>query len=242
MKSITLAVSLLFAITVTAAGVNYTSTPIVIDGVSEDAWNNAIWREMPHLMDGVRPSSDNDFEGRYRLLWDDNYLYLQADIRDDVLIDTHPDPTQKYWDDDALEVFIDSDASGGNHQFNHTAFAYHIGLDNQAADYGPDRKAHLYTEHLTSRWQRQTSAPYNIIWEVAIKLFPNSYQEHGNNTPLVLDAHRVIGFMLAYCDNDGSEVREHFMGSHEIQPVNGDKNRGYIDADVFGKITLLPKK
>jgi len=242
MKSITLAVSLLFAITVTAAGVNYTSTPIVIDGVSEDAWNNAIWREMPHLMDGVRPSSDNDFEGRYRLLWDDNYLYLQADIRDDVLIDTHPDPTQKYWDDDALEVFIDSDASGGNHQFNHTAFAYHIGLDNQAADYGPDQKAHLYTEHLTSRWQRQTSAPYNIIWEVAIKLFPNSYQEHGNNTPLVLDAHRVIGFMLAYCDNDGSEVREHFMGSHEIQPVNGDKNRGYIDADVFGKITLLPKK
>ena len=242
MKSITLAVGLLFVITVTAADVNYTSTPIVIDGVSEDAWNNAIWREMPHLMDGVLPSSDNDFKGRYRLLWDDNYLYLQASINDDVLIDTYPDPTQKYWDDDALEVFIDSDASGGNHQFNHTAFAYHIGLDNQAADYGPDRKAHLYTEHLTSRWQRQTSAPYNIIWEVAIKLFPNSYQEHGNNTPLVLDAHRVIGFMLAYCDNDGSEVREHFMGSHEIQPVNGDKNRGYIDADVFGKITLLPKK
>ena len=242
MKSITLAVGLLFVITVTAADVNYTSTPIVIDGVSEDAWNNAIWREMPHLMDGVLPSSDNDFKGRYRLLWDDNYLYLQASINDDVLIDTYPDPTQKYWDDDALEVFIDSDASGGNHQFNHTAFAYHIGLDNQAADYGPDRKAHLYTEHLTSRWQRQTSAPYNIIWEVAIKLFPNSYQEHGNNTPLVLDAHRVIGFMLAYCDNDGSEVREHFMGSHEIQPINGDKNRGYIDADVFGKITLLPKK
>ncbi|MCP4059513.1 MAG: sugar-binding protein, partial [Pseudoalteromonas sp.] len=49
------------------------------------------------------------------------------------------------------------------------------------------------------------------------------------------------GFMLAYCDNDGSEVREHFMGSHEVQPVNGDRNRGFIDADVFGKITLLPK-
>jgi len=31
------------------------------------------------------------------------------------------------------------------------------------------------------------------------------------------------------------------MGSHEVQPVNGDRNRGFIDADVFGKITLLPK-
>lgn len=242
MKRIILAVGLLIPISVEATDVNYTSTPIHIDGVSEDAWNKATWHDMPHLMDGTLPTSDNDFTGRYRLLWDEQYLYLQADISDDVLIDTHPNPTKNYWDDDALEVFIDSDASGGNHQFNHTAFAYHIGLDNQAADYGPDRKPHLYTEHLTSRWQRQTSPPYNIIWEVAIKLFPNSYQENSNNTPLVLDEHRVIGFMLAYCDNDGSEAREHFMGSHEIQAVNGDKNRGYIDADVFGKLTLLPKE
>jgi len=45
--------------------------------------------------------------------------------------------------------------------------------------------------------------------------------------------------MLAYCDNDGSPEREHFMGSHDIEAVNGDKNRGYIDASVFGDLVLV---
>ena len=154
------------------------------------------------------------------------------------MLDTHADPAVNYWDDDTLEVFIDSDASGGDHQFNHSAFAYHIGLDNQAADYGPDKQANLYTSHLKSRWQRSSEAPYNVIWEVAIKLYPNDFKEGQQDKPLLLTPNKVIGFMLAYCDNDGSPVRENFMGSHEIPPVNGDKNRGFIDASVFGRMTL----
>jgi hypothetical protein len=223
-----------------AMDVHYTSSPIVIDGVAEQTWQQATWQDMPYLMDGSLPDSKHDFSGRYRLLWDKNHLYLQAEITDDKLIDTHADPTINYWDDDCLEVFIDSDASGGNHQFNHTAFAYHIGLDNQAADYGPDKQAHLYNDHLKSQWRRSAETPHNIIWEVAITLYPDNFQEKQQNTPLVLTGDQVIGFMLAYCDNDGSAVREHFMGSHEVAPVNGSRNRGFIDASVFGKITLKP--
>lgn len=241
MKRTLLALSaLLSSSQLLAMDVNYTETSIIIDGVSEATWDQAQWQTMPYLMDGVLPDSPADFTGKYKLLWDENYLYVQAEITDDVLIDTHPDPTVNYWDDDALEIFIDSDASGGNHQFNHSAFAYHIGLDNQAADYGPDKKAHLYTAHLVSHWQRSSEAPYNIIWEVAIKLYPNDYQEGQINKPLVLTPEKVVGFMIAYCDNDGSAVREHFLGSHEVQPVNGSRNLGFIDASVFGKITLKP--
>ena len=47
--------------------------------------------------------------------------------------------------------------------------------------------------------------------------------------------------MLSYCDNDGSPSRESFIGSHPIEPVDGDKNRGYIDASVFGELTLIGK-
>lgn len=238
-QSIPFLASLLLSAPIFAADVKYTATPIIIDGVTESTWEQATWQAMPFLMDGSLPQ-ESDFKGKYRLLWDKNYLYVQAEIVDDVLIDTHADPTVKYWDDDALEIFIDSDASGGNHQFNHTAFAYHIGLDNQAADYGPDKQAHLYTHHLKSQWQRSTIAPYNVVWEVAIKLYSNDYQEGKQNTPLVLSAKDVIGFMIAYCDNDGSETREHFMGSHEVEPLNGDRNRGFIDASVFGNITLVP--
>ena len=33
--------------------------------------------------------------------------------------------------------------------------------------------------------------------------------------------------------------REHFIGDVDVEPVNGDRNRGYIDASVFGTIHLL---
>ena len=45
--------------------------------------------------------------------------------------------------------------------------------------------------------------------------------------------------MLAYCDNDGSNERESFIGSTEIEAVNGSKNLGYITADVFQQLLLI---
>jgi hypothetical protein len=80
-----------------------------------------------------------------------------------------------------------------------------------------------------------------ITWEVAIKVFDDSFDEtKTSNTPVTLTANKVMGFMLAYCDNDGSQHRENFIGSHPIEPVNGDKNLGYIDASVFDRLRLLP--
>jgi hypothetical protein len=219
------------------AQVNYTATPIMVDGLAEQTWDNAAWHSMTHLMAGSVPKSE-DFTGRYKLLWDNQYLYLQAEVIDDILFDKTADPKVKYWDDDCLEVFIDSDASGGNHQYNHSAFAYHIALDNQAVDLGEDQKARLYNDHVTSRWQRNLKQHQKITWEVAIKLFPDNYSDDRPLPPITLKPEQKIGFMLAYCDNDGSHTREHFMGSHKIKPINGDTNRGWIDADVFGNISL----
>jgi hypothetical protein len=42
--------------------------------------------------------------------------------------------------------------------------------------------------------------------------------------------------MLAYCDNDGSALRENFVGSESV-PF-GKKDRGWIDAGLFGKLLL----
>ena len=220
-----------------AIRVIHTATPIKVDGFAEQTWDNAAWHPMAYLMAGSRPQS-KDFSGRYKLLWDKQHLYLQAEIIDDILFDKTADPRVKYWDDDCLEVFIDSDASGGNHQYNHSAFAYHIALDNQAVDLGEDQKARLYNEHLTSRWQRDFEQHEKITWEVAIKLFPDNYSDDRPLPSIALKPEQKIGFMLAYCDNDGSDTREHFMGSDKIKPVDGDTNLGWIDADVFGNISL----
>ena len=235
---IPLIMTLLFTFNTLALDVDHTEKAIVIDGQIDPAWHSVAWQPMPYLMAGSQPKKQ-DFSGRYRLLWDKNYLYLQAEISDELLLDRNADPLTAYWDDDCLEIFIDSDASGGVHQYNHSAFAYHIGLDNQVADIGDDQKPHLYNEHLVSRWQRQEEAPHTLIWEVAVKMYPNNFTDAQPLAPLMLNARDVIGFMLAYCDNDGSEHREHFMGSVDISPVNGDKNRGWIDASVFAQLTLL---
>ncbi|MEO9944697.1 CBM9 family sugar-binding protein [Paraglaciecola sp.] len=215
----------------------FTSTKIEIDGIAESSWDQAKWHNMSHLIQGEKPSSD-DFSGRYKVLWDNQYLYLQAELVDDVLIDKIADPLDRYWDDDALEIFIDSDASGGNHQFNHTAMAYHIALDNQAIDIAENKSPRNFNDHLISQWKRSSTEPNHIIWEVAIRLYPNDFSDAKPLPAIPLVAGQKIGFMLAYCDNDGSDIREHFVGSHAIKPVNGDKNRGWIDAGVFGQYTL----
>lgn len=217
--------------------VPFTNTKIQIDGIAESAWDQADWHDIPYLIQGERPSAA-DFSGRYKVLWDHQYLYVQAEIVDDILIDKIADPLDRYWDDDALEIFIDSDGSGGNHQFNHTAMAYHIALDNQAIDIAENKTPRDFNDHLVSKWQRSSTAPHKVIWEVAIKLYPNDFTDSKPLPPMPLKAEQKLGFMLAYCDNDGSDIREHFVGSHDIKAVNGDKNRGWIDASVFGQYTL----
>lgn len=229
------------AMAATPASVPYAAGGVTVDGHADDAvWAQSGWKNLSHSMAGSLPDAD-DFSGRYKLAWDEQQLYLLVEITDDVLIDQHPDPKEAYWDDDCLEIFIDADASGGNHLHSFNAFAYHIALDGNVADFGNaanDNGVILLNDHLDSRWRRQTEAPHTIIWEVAVRIYPDTFTTAQPGEPLSLSADQVIGFMLAYCDNDGSATREHFMGSHAITPVNGDKNRGYIDASVFGKISL----
>jgi hypothetical protein len=191
---------------------------------------------------GEYPSPE-DFSGRFTLRWDNEFLYLLAEIQDDVLIDTHPDPKQNYWDDDCLEIFIDEDKSGGDHLFNDNAFAYHIALDNQVVDIGPNHSDgstnfRILNEHVKSAWKRNESMPFQITWELAIRIYDDSYDDALSNKPVKLREGKTLGFMVAYCDNDGSPEREHFLGSHKVEPVDGDKNLGYKNASVFDELVL----
>ncbi|GGW78313.1 CBM9 family sugar-binding protein [Alteromonas halophila] len=220
----------------------FTPKPVQIDGSpSEAAWQNAQWHKLDKHILGDMPAP-GDFSGRYKLLWDEKQIYLLAEIIDDVLIDTHPNPRKRYWDDDTLEVFIDADASGGTHTYSHNAFAYHIALDGNVADIGnaedDNKRVILLNEHIDSAWSRADTSPYATTWEVAMRVYPDTFSTASPSDPLVLKPGMTLGFMLAYCDNDGSEEREHFIGSHDIEPVNGDKNLGYIDASVFGELVL----
>jgi hypothetical protein len=75
------------------------------------------------------------------------------------------------------------------------------------------------------------------VWEVAVKLFDGKlYTDDGENIPKILKAGKRIGFALAYCDNDRSAERENFLGNIAVE--GEDKNRGWIDAGIFGILEL----
>ncbi len=206
----------------------------VIDGIAnEPCWAAAPWYPLNQIWigDSMNPQ---DFSGRYKLSWTEDFLYVLAEIRDDTLIDIHPQGLDFYWDDDCLEIFVDEDASGGDHQYNYNAFAYPIALDNQVADIGPDSLPHFYNDHVICK---RTTSANTSLWEAAVALYPDSYRDGApDQKPVKLRRGKTIGFALAYCDNDFSPERENFIGSAFVP--GEDKNRGWIDAGIFQPLIL----
>jgi hypothetical protein len=213
----------------------FAAAPITVDGIADDAaWRDAEWRAIDQRWLGPEFTPD-DFNGRFKVAWNEDRLYLLVEFTDDILFDSHRDPLVQYWDDDCLEIFIDEDFSGGDHQFNHNAFAYHLSLDNRAIDIGTDRQAREYTDHVESHWRQEGD---KVIWEVAIRIYYDSYVDESDvNEPVVLHAGKRLGLMVAYCDNDGSDLRENFIGSETVP--TGPKDRGWIDAGLFGELELV---
>ena len=212
----------------------FASVAPAVDGVADEAaWDKAAWREIDVRWLGPEYSAE-DYEGRFKVVWTAERIYLLAEIVDDVLIDTHRDPLVQYWDDDTLEIFVDEDYSGGEHRFNHNAFAYHMSLDNQAIDLGTKEKPINISHHTESAWRQSGN---KIAWEVAIDIYDDTYVEGADdNEPVTLERGKVMGLMVAYCDNDGSELRENFVGSETVP--SGPTDRGYIDAGLFGSLIL----
>jgi len=245
-------ISILFALlSINVLAIEAIKSPqkMSIDGIADEAsWQLASWQPIDQLILGSMPSKE-DFSGRFKIMWDEQQLYLLVEITDDILFDQHADPRHLYWDDDCLEVFIDEDGSGGNHQFNYNAFAYHVALDNQSVDMGEKNvdgsdNFVLLNDHIDSVWRRSEKSPNKVIWELAVRVYDDSFSMQTNiqtkkSQPVKLSLGKKLGFMLAYCDNDGSKEREHFIGSVDIKAVNGNKNLGYITADVFQKLTLI---
>lgn len=209
---------------------------VVVDGRADDAvWAGAAWGDIDQVWLGAPPSAD-DFTGRYKIAWTPERLCLLVEIRDDVVSDQYADPLSNYWQDDCVEVFLDENASGGNHQYSYNAFAYHVALDGTAVDAGADGRTKNLSDHMEVARIEDGDL---CTWEIAIKIFGEDFSDtRPDNVPLTLEAGKVMGFMVAYCDNDGTYDRQNFVGSIFI--AGRDKNVGWIDASVFGTLELLP--
>jgi len=205
-----------------------------IDGLMNDPiWKDIPWNNIDHRWLGEK-LTEQDFKGRYKLTWTPEAIYIAAEITDDILYDEHEDPLTLWWDDDCLEIFIDADNSGGGHQYTHNAFAYHVALDGNVVDIAPGEIPTLYNSHVTSK---RITEGNTSIWECQLYVYEDTYIDNGVNDQKVLESGQKMGFALAYCDNDSSKERENFIGSIFVE--GEDKNRGWIDAGIFGTIRLV---
>ena len=210
------------------------TTAPIIDGVVDSVWDRASWAPIDVFWLGTQPNpSAQDYSGRYKALWDENYLYILYDVTDDRIYDGVRDPLDRYWEDDTVELFIDENKNGGQHGYNTSAWAYHISTYGDVVD-STTGGAKLLNDHIDSRLVSNGSQHY---WELRVRIYGEDYADWKSNTPLTLYAGKLMGFSACYIDNDGSSQRESMMGSVDTQ---GHKNnQGYLDASVFGSMLLV---
>ena len=214
----------------------FAATAPIIDGVMESIWESARWDSLSYnYLPGTAMPSAADLSARYKVLWTPDALHLLVEVVDDSVSDLTRNPLQNYWQDDCVEVFLDENRDGGNHQYDFGAWAYHVSTKGEVVDLADNQEATLFDDHVL---MRRTQSGDTSIWEMSIKVYGDDYALAGPNTPLVLAAPKTMGFSLAYCDNDGKAARESFLGS--VNTPGHLANEGYLDASVFGSLELLP--
>jgi hypothetical protein len=101
-----------------------TSQAIQIDGKNdESAWSKAAWSEPFEDIEG-RPEKRPATSTRFKLLWDDENLYVYCRFDEEHIWATLKEHDQSIFQDNALEIFIDPDGDTHNYmEFQINAFA-----------------------------------------------------------------------------------------------------------------------
>lgn len=207
----------------------------VIDGIgSESCWQQAQWKDIKYVWLGEAPTA-SDFSGRFKMVWTPERLYYLIEITDDKLSAPNTTLFKNYYDNDCVELFIDEDHSGGDHQNNYNAFAYHIQLNYDIIDNNTSGTQSLYNDHANVI----RSSNGNVhTWEIELKVFDDTYNEKvTTNVPVTLTKDKIMGFGVSYNDNDNSMARDNFIGSFDIP--GADKNVAWINAGVFDTLKLV---
>lgn len=212
-------------------------TPVTVDGqANEECWANAEWHAIDQVwIPWAAKMKEGDFKGRFKVAWDELYLYVLVEVVDDSLSDDHSNPLQNWWDDDCLEVFIDENRSKGDHERNCNAFAYHVSLTYDAVDLNSTGSGVNYKNNL--KVDMDTIGTDTYLWEFAIKQYSASFNISNPEASRVkLETGKKMGFTIAYCDNDETTARENFIGSMVMTQATA--NDMYKNADHFGLMIL----
>jgi hypothetical protein len=212
--------------------------PIVIDGSANDAaWSKTDWHPINQVwIPYAAKMAAGDFAGKFKVAWDSDYLYVLVEVIDDMISDDHPNPLQNWWDDDCVEVFLDEDRSKGYHEKNNNAFAYHVSTKYDAIDEDVNGNGVNYKNNL--KVIMDTIGTHTYLWEMAIKVYNSNFVlSNPEASRVILTPKKLMGFTIAYCDNDQTTARENFIGSMYMTSATANDN--YKTADYFGSMLLV---
>jgi hypothetical protein len=235
----------------------------VVDGSGDDAcWENVPWQSIDQVWipygDAMVDSAD--YYGRYKVMWSSttNLLYFLMEVTDDVFVDGFPSVQGNIYDFDISEVFIDENASGGDHQLDspttnaENAFAYHmyapcpadgqvttaLHADDIAGTSATQQRVN-YSSHFPEFELRRTGQ--TAVREFSLIVYNDTYTESNKAAARAqLALNKEMGLSVAYCDNDNPnenpKVRDNMFGSvWEAYPGN----MHWMNADGYGSIKLV---
>lgn len=211
--------------------------PVIIDGSDDDVcWGEMDWLPISQVwIPYAAKMAAGDFEGKYKVAWDADYLYVLVQVVDDMISDDHVNPLQNWWDDDCIEVFIDENRSKGYHEKNNNAFAYHVSTKYDAIDMDSNGNGINYKDNL--KVVMDTIGEHTYLWEMAFKIYDATFNvKNPEASRVTLTPKKLMGFTIAYCDNDETTSRENFIGSMVMTSATANDN--YITADYFGSLLL----
>jgi hypothetical protein len=246
---------------------NYTAfkadTAPVIDGVGDDyCWSTVPWALINHPFDGGALPDSANYYGRFKAVWTPSRLYFLMEITDDSLVDLRVNPKDNYWEDDCAEFFLNEDHKPHGHECGDSAFnafAYHIAATardknnytngsilpftspdavNHVVDLGYDCNTNNVLDlddHVNVKIRKDG---HKYTWELEFKIFDKTYDQNStSNVPVTLTPKKVIGFAIAYCDDDDGS-RDHMIGTIPNHNDYSGPYPCYRFTNDFGALTL----
>lgn len=216
--------------TLTYKALSLGNNTIVLDGVIDDVWKNASAQTLTKR-DGISNDSVT-----LKMLWDNNYLYILADIKDN----TPHNSNEKWWNNDAIEVVFlaaNNDDDDGTitrrYHLQRNGSFYGGGYFNQSTPLlaGQDNgafwgswKKPSYTADTTDGWIAEFAIPVN-----------NSEIWGGSNK----NVDKLVHIDVVYYSADSSSTsRTGLLG----WSANGVNDSGTAVLSNLGKVTLSDDK
>ena len=169
---------------------------------------------------GNEPAPEDDLSARYYIAWDEKYLYLGAEVRDNVndVADPAHEPKRWYYKD-SICWFIEAPRTAGAKKFGEADNAFCFVIDPAKPAYGAwwrhGAPGKTYIEEplpksaaeYAIRMTRNKSGDF--VLEARVALAPTlGVSSPAWHTPRAGD---IYGLEIVHCDPDGADYGGHFL-------------------------------